>query len=305
MAEQLARVAGRRPAGRGRGGAWRPGRPRLADPGGLRRRRRGHGRPPPAPEPRPRAGGRACPIATDGVNAAGVGSVRWTGARQLEVPGLPGRRAAGGPRSTPASSASTGCPTSTSAWCGRGGRCGRPTTWPSRWTGNRFDVGAGVFWQVHPQAAAHVLTRAVLEGLGAPTGRAGGRPLRRGRALHRGAGPGRRSGGRRSSRSSGAGRPWPTSAGTPRGSTRSRCVRAGVTPGLVARRLGRPDLVVLDPARAGAGRDVHGGAVRPRPRRPGASPTSRASRRRSPATWRWPSGPGGGWRRCGRSTCSR
>ena len=26
-----------------------------------------------------------CPIATDGVNAAAVGSVRWTGARQLEV----------------------------------------------------------------------------------------------------------------------------------------------------------------------------------------------------------------------------
>ena len=33
-------------------------------------------------------------------------------------------------------------------------------------------------------------------------------------------------------------------------------VRAEVAPGLVARRLGRPDLVVLDPARAGAGRAV-------------------------------------------------
>src|ERR1019366_4872314 len=33
-------------------------------------------------------------------------------------------------------------------------------------------------------------------------------------------------------------------------------VRADVTPAVVGRRLGRPDLIVLDPARAGAGRDV-------------------------------------------------
>jgi tRNA/tmRNA/rRNA uracil-C5-methylase (TrmA/RlmC/RlmD family) len=45
--------------------------------------------------------------------------------------------------------------------------------------------------------------------------------------------------------------------------------QADVTPGLVASRLGSPDLVVLDPARAGAGLAVMGAlaAVRPSPRR--------------------------------------
>jgi tRNA/tmRNA/rRNA uracil-C5-methylase (TrmA/RlmC/RlmD family) len=46
-------------------------------------------------------------------------------------------------------------------------------------------------------------------------------------------------------------------------------VRAGVAPGLVARGLGRPDLVVLDPARAGAGVEVISAlcALDPPPRR--------------------------------------
>ena len=45
-------------------------------------------------------------------------------------------------------------------------------------------------------------------------------------------------------------------------------VRAAVGPGLVARRLGRPDLVVLDPARSGAGREVVEALCAPRPRPP-------------------------------------
>jgi tRNA/tmRNA/rRNA uracil-C5-methylase (TrmA/RlmC/RlmD family) len=46
-------------------------------------------------------------------------------------------------------------------------------------------------------------------------------------------------------------------------------VRAGVTPALVGTRLGRPDLVVLDPARAGAGKDLMAAllALEPAPRR--------------------------------------
>jgi tRNA/tmRNA/rRNA uracil-C5-methylase (TrmA/RlmC/RlmD family) len=46
-------------------------------------------------------------------------------------------------------------------------------------------------------------------------------------------------------------------------------LRSDVTPALVARRLGRPDLVVLDPARAGAGRHVMAAlvALQPPPRR--------------------------------------
>jgi len=46
-------------------------------------------------------------------------------------------------------------------------------------------------------------------------------------------------------------------------------LRAGMTPGVVTRRLGRPDLVVLDPARAGAGQEVMAALIglTPPPRR--------------------------------------
>ncbi len=194
-----------------------------------------------------------CPIATDGVNDARVPSVSWKGARQLEVLASPdgGRRWSS---STRASTASTGSPPSTSAWCGRDARCVRPTTWPSRSTATDFDVGAGVFWQVHPQAAA-TLTRVVLEGLEPRRGErvadlyAGAGLFTV--ALARAVGPAgsvvavERSG--------------PAVADLGRntaGLDRIEVLRAGVTPAVVTRRLGRPDLVVLDPARAGAGRDV-------------------------------------------------
>jgi tRNA/tmRNA/rRNA uracil-C5-methylase (TrmA/RlmC/RlmD family) len=120
--------------------------------------------------------------------------------------------------------------------------------------GNHFDVGAGVFWQVHPQAAA-TLTRVVLEGLEPRRGErvadlyAGAGLFTV--ALARAVGPAgsvvavERSG--------------PAVADLGRntaGLDRIEVLRAGVTPAVVTRRLGRPDLVVLDPARAGAGRDV-------------------------------------------------
>ena len=207
-----------------------------------------------------------CPIATDGVNAAAVGSVNWTGARQLEVLVSPD----GG---TPVVLVETGKERLDGlpdldvglVWKGRTLRA--PNHIEVRVADNRFVVGAGVFWQVHP-AAGPLLTQAVLEALAA-------RPGERVADLYAGAGlftvalaqvvgtdgsvvAVERSG--------------PAIAdlkANTAGLAHVEIVRAGVTPALVTRRLGRPDLVVLDPARAGAGRAVMASlvALDPPPRR--------------------------------------
>ena len=128
-------------------------------------------------------------------------------------------------------------------------------------------MSAGVFWQVHPGAAV-VLTRRVLEGL-AP--RAGERVA----DLYAGAGmftvPLARAVGptgsvvavERSSRAC---------ADTVRNAEdlhQVEVVRSHVDPAVVAEGLGRPDLVVLDPPRRGAGRAVMEALVSldPAPRR--------------------------------------
>ena len=168
---------------------------------------------------------------------------------------------------------------------------------------HRFEVRAGVFWQVHPGAAA-VLTGAVLEGLDARPGervadlyagaglftvalaRAVG-PLGSVVAVER-SGPGRRRPGRRNTA----------------GLDGVEVVRAGVDRRPWSPASAGPDLVVLDPARAGAGRDVMGALVGldPPPRRvayvscepaPFARDLAVAAGRRM--------GPAG---RCGPSTCS-
>ncbi len=131
---------------------------------------------------------------------------------------------------------------------------------------DRFDVRAGVFWQVHPRAAA-VLTGAVLEGLEA-------RPGERAADLYAGAGLftvalARAVGPTGSVVAVERSGPAVGDLGrNTAGLDGVEVVRAGVTPSVVAR-LGRPDLVVLDPARAGAGRDVMGALVGldPPPRR--------------------------------------
>jgi tRNA/tmRNA/rRNA uracil-C5-methylase (TrmA/RlmC/RlmD family) len=120
--------------------------------------------------------------------------------------------------------------------------------------GHRFEVSPGVFWQVHPGAAT-VLTRCVLEGL---SPRRGDRvaDLYSGAGLFtvplaKAVGPGgsvvavERNG-----------RACSDAARNGAGLSAVRTVRASVTAALVAKELGAPDLVVLDPAREGAGRPV-------------------------------------------------
>jgi len=207
-----------------------------------------------------------CPIATDGVNGARAGSVPWTGARRLEVVASPdggrpvvlvdtGKRRLDG---LPALDVGL-------VWKGRTLRA--PDHVAFVVDGHRFEVGAGVFWQVHPQAAA-TLTRAVLDGL-AP------RPGERAADLYAGAGLFTVALARAVGPSGSVvavERSGPAVTCLSRntsGLAGVEVVRAAVTPAVVGRRLGRPDLVVLDPARAGAGRDVMGALVGldPPPRR--------------------------------------
>jgi tRNA/tmRNA/rRNA uracil-C5-methylase (TrmA/RlmC/RlmD family) len=133
--------------------------------------------------------------------------------------------------------------------------------------GHRFEISPGVFWQVHP-AAATVLTRCVIDGLDPQKGERAA-DLYSGAglftvALARAVGP------------SGSvvavergGRAAADAVRSTAGMSQVEVVRAGVTPSLVDGRLGRPDLVVLDPAREGAGRAVMASlvALTPPPRR--------------------------------------
>jgi tRNA/tmRNA/rRNA uracil-C5-methylase (TrmA/RlmC/RlmD family) len=207
-----------------------------------------------------------CPIATDGVNGAQVASVSWRGARQLEVLASPD----GG---TPVVLLDTGkdridgLPALDIGLVWKGRTLRAPDHVVFEVDGNRFEVGAGVFWQVHPQAAA-TLTRAVLEGL-AP------RPGERAADLYAGAGLFTVALARTVGPSGSVvavERSGPAVADLGRncaGLDGVEIVRAGVTPALVGTRLGRPDLVVLDPARAGAGKDLMAAllALEPAPRR--------------------------------------
>jgi tRNA/tmRNA/rRNA uracil-C5-methylase (TrmA/RlmC/RlmD family) len=207
-----------------------------------------------------------CPIATDGVNAAAVGSVRWKGARQIEVLASPdggdpvvlvetGKQRLDG---LPGIAAGL-------VWKGRTLRPPDHVTFTV--LDNRFAVHAGVFWQVHP-AAATVLTAAVLEGLDPGTGdRVADLYAGAGLftvALARAVGP--------TGVVTAVERSGPAVAdlkANTSGLPHVEILRADVTAGLVARRLGRPDLVVLDPARAGAGLEVMGAlcGLDPAPRR--------------------------------------
>ncbi len=207
-----------------------------------------------------------CPIATDEVNRVGVGSVSWAGARQIEVSTSPD----GG---TPVVLVETGkqrlagLPDVDAGLVWKGRTLRAPDHVDVDVLGNRFEVHAGVFWQVHP-GAAEVLTRAVLDGAGA---RPGDRvvDLYAGAglftvALARAVGP--------DGVVSAVERSGLAVADLRRNVSGFRNVevaRADVTPVLVARRLGRPNLVVLDPARAGAGREVMAalGGLVPAPRR--------------------------------------
>ena len=207
-----------------------------------------------------------CAIATDAVNAAAVGTVNWRGARQIEVFASPD----GGP---PVVLVETGkdrldvLPDLAVGLVWKGRTLRAPDHVEIDVDGNRFAVGAGVFWQVHPTAGP-LLTRVVLEGLGA-------RPGERVADLYAGAGLFTVALARAVGPSGvvvAVERSGPAASDLKRNTAGLRQVevlRSDVNAALVARRLGRPDLVVLDPARAGAGRQVMSAlvALEPPPRR--------------------------------------
>lgn len=194
-----------------------------------------------------------CPLATDEVNGVGVGRSVWRGAHHVEVAASPD----GG---TPLVSVETGRralvdPPSLEAGLVVNGRTRRrPDRVHVQVGSNRFGVSAGVFWQVHPGAAS-TLTDTVLAGL-AP--RAGERVA----DLFAGAGlftvPLARAVGARGAvvAVERSGRACADAVRNADGLHQVEIVRAEVDPGLVAHGLGIPDLVVLDPAREGAGRAV-------------------------------------------------
>ncbi len=195
----------------------------------------------------------SCPIAAPAVNRVGVGSIRWPGARHLEVTASPDGGA-------PVVSVETG----------RKGLATRPETVGglvvdgrvvrepprSRFEvlGHGFEVSSGVFWQVHPAAAA-ALTRSVLDGL---EPRAGERAA----DLFSGAGlftvPLAEAVGPAGSVVAVERNPraCADAAGNARGFDQVEIVPSDVTAAIVSRRLGAPDVVVLDPARQGAGTEV-------------------------------------------------
>ena len=194
-----------------------------------------------------------CPIATASVDSVGVGSVPWNGADRIEVMASPDgglpvvlvETGKGGLRSDPG----------IDAGLVSGGRTLRaPDHVVFEVLGRRFTVHAGVFWQVHPGAAA-ALTRAVLEG-------ADVQPGERVADLYAGAGlfsvglalaVGPTGSVMAVERSAAACADLRRNAA---GLGQVEVVRGAVTGAVVSRRLGRPDLVVLDPPRAGAGRPV-------------------------------------------------
>ena len=153
MAEQLARVGGldRRVEVEDVGGApdglgWRTRVAFAVDRDGVvgLRRHRSHELEPVA----------TCPIATDGVNAAGVGPGAWPGARQLEVLASPD----GGPPvvlvDTGKPAASTSLPDLDVGLVVEGPDAAAPG--PRRrswWRATGSSCTPGVFWQVHPRAA--------------------------------------------------------------------------------------------------------------------------------------------------------
>ncbi|HVB93903.1 MAG TPA: hypothetical protein VND67_06265 [Acidimicrobiales bacterium] len=208
-----------------------------------------------------------CLIASAAVDAVGVSAQRWSGARELEVLTSPD----GG---TPVVSIETGRRRLGDRPALRAGRVvnGRTEREPHRLSfdvlGRRFQVSAGVFWQVHPGAPT-VLARTVLEGLGPQVGE-------RVADLYSGAGlftalfadaVGTTGAVRAIERS---GRACADASRNTDGQPQVTVTRSDVTADVVSfTRLGQPDLVILDPAREGAGRGVMAAlaGLRPTPRR--------------------------------------
>jgi tRNA/tmRNA/rRNA uracil-C5-methylase (TrmA/RlmC/RlmD family) len=194
-----------------------------------------------------------CPIATSAVDRVGAGTVLWKGAHHVEVTASPD----GG---TPVVAVETGRgrlvgrPGVDAGLVVNGRTLRRPDRSRFRVLGRRFEVSAGVFWQVHPGAAT-LLTESVLGGLAPEEGErvadlyAGAGLLTV--ALAHAVGPaGQVVAVERS------GRACADAVRNAAELPHVEIVRSGIDAVTVERLLGGMDLVVLDPARQGAGQSV-------------------------------------------------
>jgi tRNA/tmRNA/rRNA uracil-C5-methylase (TrmA/RlmC/RlmD family) len=200
-----------------------------------------------------------CLIAAPSVEAVGAERLRWPGATAVEVV------TSGEQRVVAISGRRVQLPDVDAGVVIEGRPVKVPHGVRHEVLGRAFDVSAGGFWQVHPGAAL-VLAEAVLDGLDAQVGE-------RVVDLYAGAGLfaallGDRVGptgsvlaveGDRGASADAA----RNTADQPQVKVRTLAVDAD----LVSRRLGRPDVVVLDPPRAGAGLAVAAALVGLRPRR--------------------------------------
>ena len=202
-----------------------------------------------------------CLIAAPEVEQVGAERLRWPGASSVEVTGAGGQRvvhvhsARGSRAQVPDVDAGVVVDT----------RAVR-TPHGVRHTvlGRSFEVSAGGFWQVHP-GAAEALATAVLDGLEP-------RPGERAVDLYAGVGLFAALLGERVGPDGGvlaveAGERASADAARNTADQPHVRIRTGAVDVQQVRRLGRPDLVVLDPPRAGAGLEVTGALTGLRPRR--------------------------------------
>jgi tRNA/tmRNA/rRNA uracil-C5-methylase (TrmA/RlmC/RlmD family) len=196
---------------------------------------------------------RHCPIATEAVNGVEVGAASWRGAHHVEVTSSPD---GGRPVVVVETGRSrlAGRPSVDAGLVINGRSVRRPDRVRFHVLGRTFEVSSGVFWQVHPGAAA-LLTECVLDGLGPVTGD-------RVADLYAGAGlftvPLAHAVGPRGrvvavERS---GRACADAVRNAANLHHVEIVRSDVNATTVERHLGGMDLVVLDPARQGAGQSV-------------------------------------------------
>lgn len=189
-----------------------------------------------------------CAIATADVEAVGVEALPWPGASAVEV------MATGGQRVVSVTGRQVSLPEVSAGVVVNGRPVRVPHGVVHRVLGRSFSVAAGGFWQVHPGAAS-VLASTVLELL-APS--AGDRVV----DLYSGVGLFAALLGDRVGPSGsvlaveGDARACADAARNTADQPWVKVRTAGVDADLVRSGVGRPSLVVLDPPRAGAGRDV-------------------------------------------------
>ena len=202
-----------------------------------------------------------CLIATDGVEAVGAERLRWPGASSVEV------AAAGDQRVLAVSASRRGVDlpdVDPDAGVAVGGRPVRtPHGLVHEVLGRRYEVRAGGFWQVHV-SAAEALAQAVLDGLDP-------QPGERAADLYAGAGLfaallGERVGPAGSVLAVEADPRACADAARNTADLPHVKVRTADVDAAQVRRLGRPDLVVLDPPRAGAGLETTRALAQLRPR---------------------------------------